>query len=208
MPVYGCGKPAAGSQAPLAAGNGIRLSVPTSVTNPPTTVWSCSGTSWTFFTPELLNFDPGNPQTGIGRSRGRFATDVCSRDDLNSSNGATLDAQFMFQFGADATLGGSIWAIASPPNIANKMGRPEYSTSNLLAEHQIVGQWSVFDFSASLWYKGRVYLRDPSLTSYEIRMRYVDDIGGTTLSIAQGTPITFAVNDILMVHVRYEINDS
>jgi len=189
MGVCGCGNQLAGaSNGLIAAGGGITLSG--SFQDPPTTITDNSALGWLPFTPDTLQFTLGNALNSSRYLQNDFIGDA-----------GTIDVIYAFRFGNTSTWNASEFELGLPSHTLNN---PVFSTSDLYALHQIFGHWTLFDSSANLWYEGRTFLGAPG-GSHPVRMRWGDDIIGTNTSLRQGTPITIATNDELVVTLHCEV---
>jgi len=156
--------------------------------NPGITISARAGGAWRPFIPSTFSFSLGDAELWC-----RYLLD-----------GKTVDIVYNILFGSTSSWTANEFELAIPSGLT----APLYSTSDLYALHQFVGDWSAFDRTAGLWYEGRAFLGTPSGTSHHIRMRTGDDLGaaGTADSVRQGTPFTFATGDELSVNVRIELS--
>lgn len=165
----------------IAAGPGINAVG--SLDDPGVTLWADAGLAWIPYTPALGQFS-----LGVG------GVSACKYH----LDGKTLDVEVNLRLGTGGTLNAVEWEIGMPaglvPNLGNAPG----------TRHAVEGDWSVFDFSANLFYEGRTFVGVlPSATP--LRMRAGDDSGGNFLTVQQGTPITFAVSDEISATYRLEV---
>lgn len=189
MPVCGCGSQTAGAfQDFISAGGGITLSG--SFQNPPTLITDNSALGWVPFLPDLLQFTLGN---GINKSR-------YLQNDFPFSGGM-MDVIYAFRFGSTSTWNANEFEMGLPSHLVNQ---PDYGASGILGLHQVFGQWTLFDSSANLYYKGRTFFGVAGGT-HPVRMRWGDDAAGQNTSLRQGTPITIATGDELVVTVHCEV---
>jgi hypothetical protein len=182
MPVCGCGQQLAGSPPILSNGDDDR-GIILSGTFDNTVITAADSVAWRPFYPgpNADNFQTINFFTGNAITSARFLR-----------NGYQVDVILSMRFGTTTTWAASPWEINLPWDPLLGPG--------IVANHGYLGMWSAFDASAGLFYDGEVGFNP----ARNLVFRYGDDAGGSSLTLQQGTPFTFAATDELHLKVRFE----
>jgi len=180
MPVCGCGDQQGGGPPTLIGGD---FGIIVSGTFDDTIVSASGAMAWRPLAlgaatgqAQLVNFTLGN-----GTYSGRFLRD-----------GYNVDLIMSFRFGTTSTWAATQFEVNVPWNPVLNAG--------IIVNHDVLGQWSVFDSSTTNWWRGSVIVT----AGGNLAFRTGDDLAGTNTTMLQGQPITFASGDELNFIVRYQ----